>query len=143
MKISIINGPNLNLVGTREPEVYGNISLDEFLLELKNQYADHDIRLFQHNVEGEIINEIHQSKERDALIINAGAYAHTSIAIADALKAIQPIQIIEVHLSNIFSREEYRHHSFISPIANGLICGYGVHSYTLAMQSLLLGENKR
>ena len=127
------------MIGQREPDVYGHISLDEYLAELKAEFKDHEISIFQNNVEGEIINEIHRCKEDDAIIINAGAYSHTSIAIGDALKAVQPIRVIEVHLSNIFARESYRHLSYVSPVASGIISDFGVHTYKLAMISLILG----
>lgn len=143
MKIAIINGPNLNLVGQREVDIYGSSSLDEYLVFLKEEYSEHSISIFQNNVEGEIINEIHRCKEMDAIIINAGAYTHTSIAIGDALKAIQPKPIVEVHISNVFARESYRHVSYISPVAQGIISGFGLQSYKLALLSLILGENER
>lgn len=143
MKIAIINGPNLNLVGQREVDIYGNSSLNEYLIFLKEEYSEHSISIFQNNVEGEIINEIHRCKEMDAIIINAGAYTHTSIAIGDALKAIQPKRIVEVHISNVFARESYRHVSYISPVAQGIISGFGLQSYKLALLSLILGENER
>lgn len=139
MKVSIINGPNLNLIGTREPEIYGNQSLDDYLMLLKNKYSSIDFAFFQSNIEGEIINEIHhQGKEADAIIINAGAYTHTSIAIADALKSINTKKIIEVHISNVYARENYRKESFIAPISLGIISGFGLRSYELAIQSLLI-----
>lgn len=138
MRIAIINGPNLNLVGTREPEIYGSQSLSDYLIELVGRYPQHEFHLFQSNVEGEIINEIHQQDTSDAIIINAGAYTHTSIAIADALKAITPKPIIEVHLSNVMAREEYRHISYITPVCKGCISGFGLASYELAVLSLLL-----
>jgi 3-dehydroquinate dehydratase-2 len=138
MKISIINGPNLNLIGTREPEIYGRNSLSEYLQWLCNKYKSMNITTFQSNVEGEIINEIHkQGADADAIIINAGAYTHTSIAIADALKAVSTQRIIEVHISNVYARESYRKESFIAPVCMGSICGFGLKSYELAIQSLL------
>jgi len=141
MKISIINGPNLNLIGTREPEIYGNQSLNDYLLTMQKKYAAIQFTIYQSNIEGEIINEIHkQGIDADAIIINAGAYTHTSIAIADALKSIATKKIIEVHISNTFSREEFRHQSFISPNAKGVILGFGLKSYELALQSFLLNS---
>lgn len=138
MKISIINGPNLNLVGTREPEIYGKCSLNEYMQWLIHKYKSLQITYFQSNVEGEIINEIHQQGQAaDAIIINAGAYTHTSIAIADALKAVNTQKIIEVHISNVYAREDYRKHSFIAPVCMGSICGFGLKSYELAILSLL------
>jgi 3-dehydroquinate dehydratase-2 len=138
MKISIINGPNLNLVGTREPEIYGNSSLNEYIKWLTQKYASLHINYFQSNIEGEIIDEIQkQGMDADAIIVNAGAYTHTSIAIADALKAVQTEKIIEVHISNVYARENYRKLSYIAPVCMGSICGFGLKSYELAIQSLL------
>ncbi len=138
MKISIINGPNLNLIGSREPQIYGHISLNEYLNTLTERYSSHEISIFQSNIEGEIINEIHrQGTHADAIIINAGAYTHTSIAIADALKAVQINNIIEVHISNVYAREEYRKMSFVAPVSTGSISGFGLKGYDLAIMSLL------
>lgn len=138
MKVSIINGPNLNLIGTREPEIYGKNSLDEYLNWLIQKYKSIQITTYQSNIEGEIINEIHkQGMDADAIIINAGAYTHTSIAIADALKAVHTKTIIEVHISNVYARESYRKESFIAPVCMGSICGFGLKSYELAIRSLL------
>jgi len=139
MKISIINGPNLNLIGTREPEIYGNQSLNDYLLTMKKKYAAIQFDIYQSNIEGEIINEIQkQGIDADAIIINAGAYTHTSIAIADALKSIATKKIIEVHISNVFARENYRKESFIAPISIGVIAGFGLRSYDLAVQALMV-----
>jgi 3-dehydroquinate dehydratase-2 len=139
MKISIINGPNLNLIGTREPEIYGNQSLNDYLLTMKKKYAAIQFDIYQSNIEGEIINEIQkQGIDADAIIINAGAYTHTSIAIADALKSIATKKIIEVHISNVFARENYRKESFIAPISIGIIAGFGLRSYDLAVQALMV-----
>jgi len=139
MKISIINGPNLNLIGTREPEIYGNQSLNDYLLTMQKKYAAIQFTIYQSNIEGEIINEIHkQGIDADAIIINAGAYTHTSIAIADALKSIATKKIIEVHISNVFARENYRKESFIAPISTGVIAGFGLRSYDLAVQALMV-----
>lgn len=139
MKISIINGPNLNLVGKREPEIYGSQSLDEYLISLKNKYSRIELVFFQSNIEGEIINEIQQKGiDADAIIINAGAYTHTSIAIADALKSIKTKKIIEVHISNVYARENYRKESYIAPISMGIISGFGLKSYELAIQALII-----
>lgn len=138
MKISIINGPNLNLVGTREPEIYGNDSLNEYIRFLINKYPSIVFTDYQSNIEGELINEIQQQGEdADAIIINAGAYTHTSIAIADALRAIKCNKIIEVHISNVYAREHYRRESHIAPACMGSICGFGLKSYELAVLSLL------
>ena len=136
-KILIINGANLNLLGTREPKIYGNISFDEFFITLQKEFPEVELAYFQSNSEGAIIDKIHQAAENfDGIILNAGAYAHTSLAIADAVRAVQ-IPVIEVHISNIFAREPYRRHSFISDAAVGLICGFGLNSYRLAVRSLL------
>ena len=133
----IINGPNLNLLGTREPEVYGNLSFSEFLTELKAKYSNLTIEYFQSNIEGELINKLQEvGFTFDGIILNAAAYTHTSVGIGDAVKAIST-PVIEVHISNTFSREEFRHHSYISPNAHGVILGFGLQSYDLAIQSFL------
>jgi 3-dehydroquinate dehydratase-2 len=138
MKISIINGPNLNLVGTREPEIYGNESLDIYLHQLIKKYPSIDFTMYQSNIEGELIDEIQKRGEvADAIIINAGAYTHTSIAIADALRAVKCKKVIEVHISNVYAREHYRRESHIAPACMGSICGFGLKSYELAVLSLL------
>ncbi|HMT36446.1 MAG: 3-dehydroquinate dehydratase [Bacteroidetes bacterium] len=138
MKISIINGPNLNLIGTREPEIYGNDSLNEYIKLLIRKYPSITFTDFQSNIEGELINEIQlQGDDADAIIINAGAYTHTSIAIADALRAVKCKKIIEVHISNVYAREHYRRESHIAPACMGSICGFGLKSYELAVLSLL------
>lgn len=136
MKIIIINGPNLNLLGKREPEVYGNQGFEGYLDSLKKEFITLEIDYFQSNIEGEIITEIQKSETcYDGIILNAGAYTHTSIGIADAIKIIK-IPVVEVHISNTFSRETYRHNSFISPLAKGVIIGFGLDSYRLAILSL-------
>ncbi len=135
MKILIINGPNLNLLGKREKNIYGHRSFDDFLGELRKEFPGFEIDFFQSNVEGEIINRLHEaSGKADGIILNAGGYTHTSVAIADAVKAIET-PVVEVHISNIFAREEYRHISLIAPNAAGSIIGFGLGSYTLAMHS--------
>lgn len=137
MKIIIINGPNLNLLGKREPEVYGNITFADFFQELRNKYPAIDLEYYQSNVEGEIIDKIQQvGFTYDGIILNAAAYTHTSIGIGDAVKAIS-VPVIEVHISNTFSRETFRHKSYISANANGIIIGFGLKSYELALQSFL------
>lgn len=137
MKIAIINGPNLNLLGKREPEIYGNINFEDFFKSLQNQFQTADLIYFQSNHEGSIIDTLHEiGFSYDGIILNAGAYSHTSIAIADAVRAIST-PVIEVHLSNIYSREPFRHHSYISETAAGVICGFGLQSYKLALQSLI------
>ncbi|HPE55008.1 MAG TPA: type II 3-dehydroquinate dehydratase [Bacteroidales bacterium] len=135
MKLLIINGPNLNLLGTREQNIYGNISFKDYLQTLKNQFTDINIAYFQSNIEGEIINKLHESEGNfDGVILNAGGYTHTSVAIADAVRAINT-PVVEVHISNIFDREEYRHVSLIGPNVKGSIIGFGMDSYRLAILS--------
>lgn len=137
MKIEIINGPNLNLLGEREPEIYGNQTFEQFFTELKTKFPDLELGYFQSNVEGEIINRLHSLRNQaQGIILNAGAYTHTSIAIADAVAAIQ-VPVIEVHISNVFAREEFRHHSYITKYARGLITGFGLQSYELAIRYFL------
>jgi 3-dehydroquinate dehydratase-2 len=137
MHLLILNGPNLNLLGQREPEVYGNQSFDSYFDELKLQFPSVKLDYFQSNVEGEIINKLQEvGFSYDGIILNAGAYAHTSVAISDCLKAITS-PVIEVHISNTFSRETFRHQSYISPNAKGVIIGFGLKSYELAIQSFL------
>ena len=132
--ITIINGPNLNLLGTREPEVYGKKDFDTYLLELQNAFPELLISYYQSNIEGELINFLHDCRgQADAIILNAGAYTHTSIAIADAISAIE-IPVIEVHISNIFGREAYRKTSFIAAKCIGSISGLGLEGYSLAIQ---------
>lgn len=133
MKLLILNGPNLNLIGSREPEIYGNEDFETMLQAWKNQYPQVEFSYFQSNVEGEIINQLHACNGKfDGIILNAGAYTHTSIAIGDAVRAIK-VPVIEVHLSNVMKREEFRHVSYISPAADGLISGFGMKSYELAI----------
>ena len=136
-KIAIINGPNLNLTGLREPEVYGATTFEQYLDQLRNAHPDVQITYHQSNVEGQLIDLIqHLGFEADGLIVNLGGYSHTSVALRDALLAV-PAPKIEVHLSNIFAREDYRHHSYISSACRGLICGLGLQGYELALQSFL------
>ncbi len=136
-KIAIINGPNLNLTGRREPEVYGAITFEQYLDQLRNAHPDVQITYHQSNVEGQLIDLIqHLGFEADGLIVNLGGYSHTSVALRDALLAV-PTPKIEVHLSNIFAREDYRHHSYITSACRGLICGLGLQGYELALQSFL------
>lgn len=137
MQLLILNGPNLNLLGQREPEVYGNQSFDLYFDELKLQFPLVQLDYFQSNVEGEIINKLQEvGFSYDGIILNAGAYTHTSVAISDCVKAITS-PVIEVHISNTFSRETFRHQSYISPNAKGVIIGFGLKSYALAIQSFL------
>ena len=137
-KIIILNGPNLNLLGEREKEKYGNITLKDIENNCKEfaKKNDIDLSLFQSNIEGELVEKIQKSrKEQDGLIINAGAYTHTSVAIHDALKVLQ-IPIIELHITNIYNREEFRHKSLISKLATGILCGFGTDSYIMALQAI-------
>jgi 3-dehydroquinate dehydratase-2 len=137
MKILIINGPNLNLTGQREAEVYGNISFDDYFELLETKFPELEISRFQSNVEGEIINRLHQADlEVNGIILNAGGYTHTSVAIADAVKAIDT-PVVEVHISNILAREEYRHVSLVAPNCVGSIFGFGLDSYRLALRYFL------
>ncbi|MEG1553515.1 MAG: type II 3-dehydroquinate dehydratase [Rikenellaceae bacterium] len=137
MKILIINGPNLNLLGKREPSIYGNMSFEEYLESLRVHFSGVEIEYFQSNVEGEIINALHQADSvYQGVVLNAGAYTHTSIAIADAIGAVS-LPVVEVHLSCILSREEYRHISLIAPKCKGSIMGFGMQSYMLGIVSLI------
>ncbi|MCO6148472.1 type II 3-dehydroquinate dehydratase [Flavobacterium sp. NRK1] len=137
MKIMIINGPNLNLLGTREPEIYGGRSFEDYLIELQQKFTGIKLEYYQSNIEGEIITKIQDiGFTYNGIILNAGAYTHTSIGIADAVKAITT-PVIEVHISNTFSRESFRHKSYLSPVAAGVIIGFGLRSYELAIQSFL------
>lgn len=133
----IINGPNLNLLGKREPEVYGNQTFEDYFLFLKSKYPSVEMDYFQSNIEGELIDKIQEvGFTYDGIILNAAAYTHTSVGIGDAIKAIVT-PVIEVHISNTYSREEFRHKSFISPVAKGVILGFGLQSYDLAIQSFM------
>lgn len=134
MKILIVNGPNLNLLGTREPDIYGRISMEDYLSELKHEFSLHDITYFQSNIEGEIIDRL-QENDFDGLIINPGAFTHYSYAIADCLKNISQPKI-EVHISNIYQREEFRQKSVTAAHSNGMISGFGLKGYRLAIISL-------
>lgn len=137
-KVLIINGPNLNLLGRREPDVYGNATMEETLETLRARYPDTDIEYYQSNVEGEIVGKLHQAgfcAEYRGIVLNAGAYAHTSLAIADAIRAIDT-PVVEVHISNVWRREQVRHSSMISPECCGVIAGFGMDSYRLAIEAL-------
>jgi 3-dehydroquinate dehydratase-2 len=137
MKISLINGPNLNLLGKREPEKYGSLSFDTYLESLKSQYPEISFDYFQSNIEGEIINEIHKKGfNTDGIILNAGGYTHTSVAIADAIAAVKA-PVIEVHITNVAKREEFRHTSLIGRSCAGTISGFGLFSYGLAVEALI------
>jgi len=136
-KLIIINGPNLNLLGKREPTIYGSLSFTEFLDQVKGKYSNVDIDYFQSNIEGEIIDKLQEvGFSYDGIILNAAAYTHTSVGIGDAVKAIET-SVVEVHISNTFNREEFRHQSYISPNAKGVILGFGLQSYELAIQSFI------
>jgi len=138
MKILIINGPNLNLLGKRENNIYGNMSFEDYFLILQEKFPNIDLQYFQSNIEGELISKIQEvGFTYDGIILNAGAYTHTSIGIADAVKAITT-PTIEVHISNTYSREEFRHNSYIAPVAHGIIIGFGLKSYELALQNFIL-----
>ena len=137
MKISIINGPNLNLLGKREPEKYGNRSFEDYLSLLQKKYPSVIFEYFQSNVEGELINEIHRKGfSSDGIILNAGGYTHTSVAIADAIASVKT-PVIEVHITNISAREEFRHNSLIARTCSGSISGFGLDSYRLAIEAFL------
>jgi 3-dehydroquinate dehydratase-2 len=137
MKIIIINGPNLNLLGKREPEVYGNASFEDYFNNLQEKYPNIELNYFQSNIEGELIDKLHEvGFDHDGIILNAAAYTHTSVGIGDAIKAIET-PVIEVHISNVHAREEFRHQSYIAPNAKGIIIGLGLKGYELALQALL------
>ncbi len=137
MKIIILNGPNLNLLGKRETTIYGNESFDTFFLKLKAQFPLIELDYYQSNIEGEIIDKIQEvGFTYDGIILNAAAYTHTSVGIGDAVKAITT-PVVEVHISNTFSRETFRHQSYISPNAKGIIIGFGLNSYEIAIQSFI------
>ncbi len=142
MKIEIINGPNLNLLGVREPEIYGHSSFGDYLEALRQRYSDVEVSYYQSNVEGELINRMQEiGFGYDGIILNAGAYTHTSIALHDAIKSITT-PVVEVHISNVHRREEFRRHSMISPACAGVICGFGLDSYRLALEALLESANR-
>ena len=136
-KIAIINGPNLNLTGRREPEVYGSTTMEQYLSMLRQQFPQVQIDYFQSNAEGELIDIIQREGfSADGLIVNLGGYSHTSVALRDALLAV-PAPKVEVHLSNIFAREDYRHHSLVTSACRGMVCGLGLQGYELALRTLL------
>ncbi len=137
MKIQIINGPNLNLLGKREPDIYGRQGFESYLQELRQRYPEDELLYFQSNVEGELINRIHEVGFGgvDGIVLNAGAYTHTSVALHDALKGVET-PAIEVHISNVHQREPFRHHSMLSAACIGVICGFGLDSYRLAIEGL-------
>lgn len=137
MKLLIINGANLNLLGVRQPEIYGTKSFEEYLGALRTRYSEHTIEYFQSNIEGELVDRL-QSAEGcyDGVVLNAGGYTHTSVVLRDAVAAIS-VPVVEVHISSILAREEFRHHSMIAPVARGTIMGFGMESYRLAVEYLL------
>ena len=140
MKILIVNGPNLNLLGRREPGIYGSEAFEGFLETLRQRYADVEIDYFQSNVEGLLIDKMQEAgflseEPVDGIVLNAGAYTHTSIALHDCIRSLK-CPVIEVHISNVHQREEFRHHSFISSACKGVICGFGLDSYRLAIEAL-------
>lgn len=140
MKIQIINGPNLNLLGVREPSVYGNASFTGYFSELQQRFPEIEFSYFQSNKEGELIDKLHEvGFDFDGIILNAGAYTHTSIAIADAISAIKT-SVVEVHISNVHQRETFRHHSYLSASCKGVILGFGLDSYRLAIESFLTNK---
>jgi 3-dehydroquinate dehydratase-2 len=137
MKIQIINGPNLNLLGTREPGIYGSSSFDQYLPQLQARYPDVEIAYYQSNIEGELINKMQEvGFSCDGIVLNAGAYTHTSVALHDCIRSLK-CPVIEVHISNVHQREAFRHHSFISSACKGVICGFGLDSYRLAVEALV------
>lgn len=136
MKILILNGPNLNLLGKREPSVYGTQGFEEYFMKLKNDFPEIDLHYYQSNVEGELINKLHEvGFTFDGIVFNPGGYTHTSVAIGDAVAAIST-PVIEVHISNTLAREEFRHNSFVGPKAKGIIIGLGLEGYRLALEAL-------
>ena len=136
-RIEIINGPNLNLTGLRQPEIYGTVTMEQMVAGLRERFPQVEIGYYQSNVEGEIINRLHEvGFSADGIVLNAGGYSHTSVAIHDAIAAITS-PVIEVHISNIFAREEYRRHSLLSDVCKGVICGLGLEGYRFAVESLL------
>ena len=141
MKLIIINGPNLNLLGTREPSLYGDQTFEEYFIILENSFQNIELEYYQSNIEGEIINKLHEvGFEYDGVLLNAGGYTHTSVAIRDAIAAITT-PVIEIHISNVFAREDFRHVSIIAPKCKGSISGFGMDSYRLGVESFLQSED--
>ncbi len=137
MRILILNGPNLNLLGKREPEIYGALSFDQYFIQIDDKYFEHDIEYKQSNVEGELVNELQQADEQfDGIIFNPGGYSHTSVALSDAIAAIDT-PVVEVHISNIYAREEFRHTSLTAKNAAGIISGFGLIGYDMGVDYLL------
>lgn len=142
MKIQIINGPNLNLLGTREPGIYGSTTFEACLEKLRQQHPRVEIDYFQSNIEGELIDKLQQTGfSCDGIVLNAGAYTHTSIALLDCIRSLKS-PVIEVHISNVHSREEFRHRSMIAPACMGVICGFGMDSYRLAVEAIMHTKEK-
>ena len=140
MKILIVNGPNLNLLGRREPGIYGRSSFESFLPKLRERYPQVELEYYQSNVEGELINKMQEAGfSVDGIVLNAGAYTHTSIALHDCIRSLTS-PVIEVHISNVHQREEFRHHSMISSACRGVICGFGLDSYRLAVEAIVGGS---
>lgn len=138
-KILIVNGPNLNLLGRREPGIYGGTSFEDYLPQLRQRFPDVELEYYQSNVEGELINKMQQEGfTAHGIVLNAGAYTHTSVALHDCIRAIKS-PVVEVHISNVHTREEFRHHSMISAACRGVICGFGLDSYRLAIEALTMG----
>ena len=136
MKILIMNGPNLNLLGVREPGIYGDSSFEVYLPKLKERFPNVELEYYQSNIEGEMINKLQEvGFTYDGVVLNAGAYTHTSVALHDCIRSLR-CPVIEVHISNVHTREEFRHHSFISAACKGVICGFGLDSYRLAISAL-------
>lgn len=137
MKIIIINGPNLNLLGKREPEIYGSNTFEDYFRQLQSQFKDIELTYFQSNIEGELIDKIHETGfSFDGIILNAAAYTHTSVGIGDAVKGVET-PVVEVHISNVYERESFRHTSYIAPNVKGIIAGFGLQSYELAIRSFI------
>lgn len=137
MKIQIINGPNLNLLGVREPGIYGSNSFESYLPQLKAKYPDMEIEYYQSNIEGELIDKLQNvGFSYDGIVLNAGAYTHTSIALQDCIRSLK-CPVVEVHISNVHKREEFRHHSYLSPACLGVICGFGLAGYDMAIEGIL------
>ena len=142
MKIQIINGPNLNLLGQREPGIYGSESFDGYLPKLRERFPNVEIDYYQSNVEGELINKMQETGffgGYDGIVLNAGAYTHTSVALQDCIRSLR-CPVIEVHISNVHKREEFRHHSYLSPACLGVICGFGLAGYDMAIQGILANK---
>ena len=138
MRIEIVNGPNLNLTGVRQPEIYGTVTMEQMVARLRACFPEVEIGYYQSNVEGELINRLHEvGFSADGIVLNAGGYSHTSVALHDAVAAITT-PVVEVHISNIFAREEYRRHSMLSDVCRGMVCGLGLEGYRFALESFLL-----